>query len=978
MKIAAYLFLAIGTFGCTKSPSSSADSAASVTEINASEDPGAEDIEDSNTQLQPLPEITSGAGQLQITLADDVDPSTVEGYVVGRQDQFPVSRAEGNVYYINNLPPGKHDIIMTAGTVAVTTLTDFPKERGVRLSDVEILSGVATTKKDVKIPPAGKISGRVSLVGSPTNLGIKVFIPGTGYDATTDDQGNFQIDAVPVGTHNLAFMMSGYHTGRMEGVSVPSDKTVELSPVILALDTGASGFILINEGAETTDNRTVELIIGATSDAVLMQVSESETFQNASWRPLQPTMHHEFKKLGTEPKDGKGEKSLYVRFANANGLESAPFSDSISIDIFRDGGRISINEGAPSASLRRIDLGFTVPKNAVSMRVAVTPEFLESDWESASTAKTFLLPTPVPTGEAVNHTLYVQFRDKDGYLSKVFSDAITLRLFQEAGGALICNEAPVSTTRNLTFQITVPPNATEMMLSSSADFTTGSWEPVAAVKTMTVSDQGMSTFYIKFRDVDHIEFTHENWQDSVTVDLIPSTSATIAVVSPTLKSADGPPDYSAALTYPANAVEMKIASAADFSAATFVPVAPSSVVSFPPDLASCGSHTILLQFRDADGYVSQTTWSRSVTYDCWDQNQPPAAAAPIGRSQPSVAWTGNKFIVWGGTNGSNKNNGDIYDPTTNSWEGANLSTGAPTARNSAHAVWTGTRMLVWGGSSGGSTGGMLDPSGPTWTAMDTVNAPLGRAKHTVIWTGSEMIVWGGRSDNTGGRFDPNADANGSWTATSTTGAPSGRHGHVAGWSGTHMFIWGGTTDYSDHTRYLGDGAAYDPVNDNWTTIPTAGAPAPRAMAYGTIIGNKFIVWGGEKSSGTGITKAIDGAVFDFSNGIAAGTWTPMSTVGAPSGRCLRQWDSIGFAGVTSDNRMLIWGGVISECTSSAPTNTGAIYDPSADTWVATPTTGARPATQGPAVVLTGDDRLIIWGGWMNSIYQTTGSILTLP
>ena len=70
--------------------------------------------------------------------------------------------------------------------------------------------------------------------------------------------------------------------------------------------------------------------------------------------------------------------------------------------------------------------------------------------------------------------------------------------------------------------------------------------------------------------------------------------------------------------------------------------------------------------------------------------------------------------------------------------------------------------------------------------------PVARKFHTAVWTGSEMIVWGGTNGsplNTGGRYNPSADA---WTATSTTNAPDARDSHTAVWTGSEMIVWGGT------------------------------------------------------------------------------------------------------------------------------------------------------------------------------------------
>jgi len=107
--------------------------------------------------------------------------------------------------------------------------------------------------------------------------------------------------------------------------------------------------------------------------------------------------------------------------------------------------------------------------------------------------------------------------------------------------------------------------------------------------------------------------------------------------------------------------------------------------------------------------------------------------------------------------------------------------GAPSPRISHAAVWTGNRMIVWGGSDASpelNTGGRYDPDADTWLTTSLTDAPSSRVKHTAIWTGSRRIIWGGSSSqftsylNTGGVYNPVTDG---WSPTSFPAATfSGR------------------------------------------------------------------------------------------------------------------------------------------------------------------------------------------------------------
>ena len=121
-------------------------------------------------------------------------------------------------------------------------------------------------------------------------------------------------------------------------------------------------------------------------------------------------------------------------------------------------------------------------------------------------------------------------------------------------------------------------------------------------------------------------------------------------------------------------------------------------------------------------------------------------------------WTGRElFFASGGGLGSLI--AARYDPATDVWREAATSCGPPGLLNQAVA-WTGDRVIVWGGTDIGVreteavTGGALyDPAADAWTPMVSAGAPSPRERAAAIWTGSELIVWGGRDLGSGQRHD---------------------------------------------------------------------------------------------------------------------------------------------------------------------------------------------------------------------------------
>jgi N-acetylneuraminic acid mutarotase len=383
--------------------------------------------------------------------------------------------------------------------------------------------------------------------------------------------------------------------------------------------------------------------------------------------------------------------------------------------------------------------------------------------------------------------------------------------------------------------------------------------------------------------------------------------------------------------------------------------------------------------------------------DTWTSTSTVGAPAP--RSNNVAVSTGSTMIVWGGFGDTILGDtGGRYDVASDTWTATSL-LNAPEPRSDAAAVWTGSRMLVWGGfglNTPVDTGGSYDPGTDTWTALSTAGAPSPRFVHTGVWSGGQFIVWGGLAYDgldftklgTGGRYDPATDT---WADTSVAGAPAARYYHSAVWTGSRMIVWGGR-GADEFSR--SDGGLYDPAADTWSPTATAGAPQARSQHAAAWTGSLMIVWGGDTYDGSSAETVTTGGRYNP----ASNTWTPTFTTGAPSARTRHE-------AIWTGNVMMVWGGYNSIATGSrynpttdswspttlvnAPTgrdqaytivwtgtraivwggvswdgnvlNDGGRYDPIADAWTATSTTGAPSGRTYHAAVWTGT-QMIIWGG----------------
>lgn len=250
----------------------------------------------------------------------------------------------------------------------------------------------------------------------------------------------------------------------------------------------------------------------------------------------------------------------------------------------------------------------------------------------------------------------------------------------------------------------------------------------------------------------------------------------------------------------------------------------------------------------------------------WQVLNPPGAPNLAGYKK--AVWTGTKMIVWGG--GTDDSRGGIYDPVSNTWQTIS-NVGAPSRRGDFAMVWTGSKVIIWGGSANGPSvnandykndGAIYDPSTNTWQAMSLVNAPASRYQPGYVWTGTKMIVWGGfRYNNAqiflndGGSFDPTTNT---WQAISTTGAPSARTRPAAQWSGSKMIVWGGV---GANPVYPNVGGIYDPATNTWQAMNTNGAPNGSYWLTSVWTGTKMLIWSFRPNTNYDAVSTNDGAIF---------------------------------------------------------------------------------------------------------------------
>lgn len=328
------------------------------------------------------------------------------------------------------------------------------------------------------------------------------------------------------------------------------------------------------------------------------------------------------------------------------------------------------------------------------------------------------------------------------------------------------------------------------------------------------------------------------------------------------------------------------------------------------------------------------------------------SSAPVApRVRTQAAWSGQELLVWSGLEPGDEtdeafdvvDDGAAYDPTTDSWR--ELPTAPVSGRASAAAVWAGDRFVVWGGFSG--PGEALDdgaaylPDENAWVQLPS--APIvGRGDATAVWTGHEVLIVGGAEkagrpgrvsglQRDGAAYDPVANQwrvlppipDGVWQLRDRGVGPI-RERFAGTWTGEALFIWGR------------DVALYDP-GGAWERVT-----APRTSMW---LGSRVTALRiGDQVAVIGLAHRDDPETFGITYRPATGAF---GTVPGLSSRV-----------VMSGPRQIAGAGGLVVLLSAEPA-TAAMWRPGTTTWRSIPTDLVRGLEA--TVVWTGEE-LLIWGG----------------
>jgi len=211
--------------------------------------------------------------------------------------------------------------------------------------------------------------------------------------------------------------------------------------------TPPNGNVEINDGDDYAGYPDVNLKISAWDlySVKQMMISTREDFQGAVWIPFNTSAH-----ATLEP--GDGVRTVYIRFRDNTGWESAVFNDTIEMHTNPPVGSVIINGGASYSpkNLVVLTLNATHPLGVQEMMISNQDDFADASWVPYEKQCDWVLPTGM--GERY---VFVIFRDQLGHASATASDGIIVDTQPPLASLSINGGAKytVSSTVNITLTV---------------------------------------------------------------------------------------------------------------------------------------------------------------------------------------------------------------------------------------------------------------------------------------------------------------------------------------------------------------------------------------------------------------------------------------------------------------------------------------------------------------------------------------------
>lgn len=256
--------------------------------------------------------------------------------------------------------------------------------------------------------------------------------------------------------------------------------------------------VTINNGSSTTSNPQVTLTLSYPG-AVSMRFLIDNAATWSRWTAFTPTK-------SIRLPVATGQRTVSVRFRDAQGSESTVYSAGIYLDAVAPVGSISIESGAGSTTSASLNLRLSASDSSngpIMMRFCEDGKSWQEDWADFSPTASYTLGTHPATATVAPglKKVYVQFRDAGLKVSRSYFDTISYAAslpIGDPGQVVINNGATYTTTPAVTLAFTAPGGEQYVHLSSDGT-KWGKWLPLSSATSWKLSSgDGVKTVYAQF------------------------------------------------------------------------------------------------------------------------------------------------------------------------------------------------------------------------------------------------------------------------------------------------------------------------------------------------------------------------------------------------------------------------------------------------------------------------------------------------
>jgi len=218
---------------------------------------------------------------------------------------------------------------------------------------------------------------------------------GAGFSLIDSTTGRLFIDSDLQNSHQYYYRISAINISGREG---SHSSTASGMPNLYS--------VVVNNGQNSTNSRTVNLTMVAPATTQLMRIANTADFGGSAWEIY--TASRQWLLAASA-----GLKTVYVMFRDANGNNTAGYlSDDITLEILPYQYSIAVNNGALYAYSRNVTLTLSAPAGTSYMKISTNPNFASVNWENYIASKNWFIDSQTGNnGDTV--VFYARFQDQN-------------------------------------------------------------------------------------------------------------------------------------------------------------------------------------------------------------------------------------------------------------------------------------------------------------------------------------------------------------------------------------------------------------------------------------------------------------------------------------------------------------------------------------------------------------------------------------